>query len=79
MKKSPAQLKAARKYYNNKVTEGYIQLNVLVKKHIVTALKDYANNTGLSIQKGLSEILKKGLNVPEETESAQEKPPDSWD
>lgn len=79
MTKSPSELKANRKYYNNKLAEGYTQLNVLIKKHIVSTLKQYAISNGLSIQNALAEILKKKLNVLDEKENNQEKPLSSWD
>lgn len=79
MKKTPAELKAARNYYNKKVAAGYTQLNVLVKKNIVSALKQYAINNNSSIQIVLAEILKKGLNISDETKNGQEKPLSSWD
>ena len=65
MKKTPAQLQAHRKYYDDKVAKGYTQLNVLVKEDIVSTLKQYAKNNDLSIQKALSKILKKGLDLPD--------------
>jgi len=57
MKKTPAQLKAFKKYYNKKKESGYVQLNVLIKKELLTALKKSAFDNKTSMQKALEKIL----------------------
>ena len=61
MKKTPAQLKSMQKYYNQKIESGYVQFNVLIKKELITALKQYAIKKGVSIQKALDQILKDSI------------------